>query len=83
MFQNYAIVQGVDQIVPVDVYAPGCPPNPETLMHAILTLHAKIASGDITRHREATGRGAELHVEPQMPTVGGPTGTTPVRISSR
>ena len=43
MFNNYAIVQGVDQIVPVDVYAPGCPPAPETLMHAILTLHDQIA----------------------------------------
>ena len=39
MFNNYAIVQGVDQIVPVDVYAPGCPPGPETLLHAIITLH--------------------------------------------
>ena len=39
MFNNYAIVQGVDQIVPVDVYAPGCPPGPETLLHAIFTLH--------------------------------------------
>jgi NADH-quinone oxidoreductase subunit B len=62
MFQNYAIVQGVDQIVPVDVYAPGCPPNPETLIHAILTLHAKIATGEITQRREATGRGAQLTV---------------------
>ena len=35
MFNNYAIVQGVDQVVPVDVYAPGCPPTPETLIHAI------------------------------------------------
>ena len=42
MFNNYAIVQGVDQIVPVDVYAPGCPPTPETLIHAIETLHQLI-----------------------------------------
>ena len=42
MFNNYAIVQGVDQIVPVDVYVPGCPPGPETLMHGILTLHEQI-----------------------------------------
>ena len=51
MFNNYAIVQGVDQIVPVDVYAPGCPPTPETLMHAILTLHERVRTGDITRRR--------------------------------
>ena len=49
MFNNYAIVQGVDQIVPVDVYAPGCPPTPETLMHAILTLHEKVRTNEITR----------------------------------
>ena len=56
MFNNYAIVQGVDQIVPVDVYAPGCPPGPETLIHSILTLHQKIRVGEITR-RTATGTG--------------------------
>ena len=49
MFNNYAIVQGVDQIVPVDVYAPGCPPGPETLLHAIITLHEKIAAGELVR----------------------------------
>lgn len=52
MFNNYAIVQGVDQIVPVDVYAPGCPPGPETLMHAILTLHEKIQSDEIMDRRK-------------------------------
>jgi NADH-quinone oxidoreductase subunit B len=52
MFNNYAIVQGVDQIVPVDVYAPGCPPTPETLMHAILTLHEKVRTNDITHRGE-------------------------------
>ena len=53
MFNNYAIVQGVDQIVPVDVYVPGCPPGPETLMHGILTLHEQIQSGEILRRRAA------------------------------
>ncbi|MFP3901110.1 MAG: NADH-quinone oxidoreductase subunit B [Acidimicrobiia bacterium] len=63
MFNNYALVQGVDQIVPVDVYAPGCPPGPETLIHSINTLHEQIASGEILRRRERTGRGAELTIE--------------------
>jgi NADH-quinone oxidoreductase subunit B len=55
MFNNYAIVQGVDQIVPVDVYAPGCPPGPETLIHSILTLHQKIHDGEITRRPAGVG----------------------------
>jgi len=61
MFNNYAIVQGVDQIVPVDVYAPGCPPGPETLIHAIVTLHDSIESGEILRRRAETGAGAGIH----------------------
>ena len=39
MFNNYAIVQGVDHVVPVDMYLPGCPPRPEMLIDAILKLH--------------------------------------------
>lgn len=42
MFNNYAILQGVDQIVPVDIYVPGCPPTPEILMSGIFQLHEKI-----------------------------------------
>jgi len=42
MFNNYAIVQGVDHIVPVDIYLPGCPPRPEMLIDAILKLHDEI-----------------------------------------
>jgi NADH-quinone oxidoreductase subunit B len=42
MFNNYAIVQGVDHVVPVDMYLPGCPPRPEMLIDAILRLHDKI-----------------------------------------
>jgi NADH-quinone oxidoreductase subunit B len=63
MFNNYAIVQGVDQIVPVDVYAPGCPPGPETLMHAILTLHEKVRTGELTRRRADAGGGAGILVD--------------------
>lgn len=42
IFNNYAIVQGVDEIVPVDVYVAGCPPRPEQLIHGIMTLHEKV-----------------------------------------
>jgi NADH-quinone oxidoreductase subunit B len=43
MFNNYAIVQGVDKVVPVDVYIPGCPPRPEGLIDAVMKLQKKIA----------------------------------------
>lgn len=42
MFNNYAIVQGVDHVVPVDIYLPGCPPRPEMLIDAIIKLHDEI-----------------------------------------
>ena len=58
MFNNYAIVQGVDHVVPVDMYLPGCPPRPEMLIDAILKLHDKIKT---TRFgRTATREIAEL-----------------------
>ncbi len=44
VFNNYAIVQGVDEVVPVDVFVAGCPPRPEALIHGIMTLHEKVKS---------------------------------------
>ena len=63
MFNNYAIVQGVDQVVPVDVYAPGCPPTPETLIHAISHLRQLISTGEVVQRRSETGAGAEVHLD--------------------
>jgi NADH-quinone oxidoreductase subunit B len=48
VFNNYAIVQGVDEIVPVDVYIAGCPPRPEALIDVILTLHEKVKKEKLT-----------------------------------
>ena len=51
MFNNYAIVQGVDHIVPVDIYLPGCPPRPEMLMDAILKLHEQVMDSKLGANR--------------------------------
>jgi len=53
MFNNYAIVQGVDHVVPVDMYLPGCPPRPEMLIDAILKLHAQVQAGKLGSNRLA------------------------------
>jgi NADH-quinone oxidoreductase subunit B len=82
MFNNYALVQGVDTVVPVDVYAPGCPPGPETLLHAIVTLHELIESGEIMRRRDETGGGAAVHLD--AAATGAPADApSPVTLGAR
>ena len=53
MFNNYAIVQGVDHVVPVDMYLPGCPPRPEMLIDAILKLHDQVQHTKLGANRQA------------------------------
>jgi len=69
MFNNYAIVQGVDHIVPVDIYLPGCPPRPEMLLYAILKLHEKIQEMPLGVNRERAIAEAEQAALAARPTI--------------
>ena len=69
MFNNYAIVQGVDHVVPVDIYLPGCPPRPEQLMDAIIKLHEQISNTTLGANREAVIKEVEKAALNARPTI--------------
>jgi NADH-quinone oxidoreductase subunit B len=68
MFNNYAIVQGVDHVVPVDIYLPGCPPRPEMLINAILALHEEIQRMPLGINRLRAAEAAEQAAIEATPT---------------
>ena len=68
-FRSKADLQGVDHIVPVDIYLPGCPPRPEMLMDAILKLHQKIQSSKLGVNAEEAAREAEEAALKALPTI--------------
>jgi NADH-quinone oxidoreductase subunit B len=76
MFNNYAIVQGVDHIVPVDIYLPGCPPRPEMLLDSIIKLHDKILNSKLGAHREQQITELEEARLRRLPLLAGVPGTT-------
>ncbi len=68
MFNNYAIVQGVDHIIPVDIYLPGCPPRPEMLLDAILKLHEQIKDEKLGINRKKVIAEVEKAALASLPT---------------
>jgi NADH-quinone oxidoreductase subunit B len=68
MFNNYAIVQGVDHVVPVDMYLPGCPPRPEMLIDAMFKLRDKVAHTPIGTHAAIAAQEAEQAQLEAVPT---------------
>ncbi len=68
VFDTYAVIQGIDQFMPVDVYVPGCPPRPETLLEGFMALQ-RVVERDGLKTSKERGNGLRLAVQPQRVEV--------------